>query len=117
MEKGLAVFDLVLRLSAIVAGFASTSIMETTDQTLHFFTRFFQFHAEFNDLPALIFFVIANAIASGYLVLSVPFSIGCIVQPHAAGPRLLLFIFGSVVMGLTISAASASASASAAIVC
>ncbi|CAK7329165.1 unnamed protein product [Dovyalis caffra] len=108
-KKGVAIFDLVLRLSAIAAGFAATSLMGTTDQTLPFFTQFFQFHAEFNDVPTFLFFMIANAIASGYLVLSLPFSIVCIVRPHAAGPRLLLIILDSVVMGLTISAASATA--------
>ncbi|KAJ6708207.1 MITOCHONDRIAL FISSION PROTEIN ELM1 [Salix viminalis] len=48
-----------------------------------------------NEKDGKRFFVIANAIASGYLVLSVPFSIGCIVRPHAAGRRRLLIIFGS----------------------
>ncbi|KAG6763191.1 hypothetical protein POTOM_033729 [Populus tomentosa] len=121
-KKGAAIFDLVLRLSAIVAGFAATSLMATTDQILPFFTQFFQFHAQYNDLPTFLyayytfllltkakFFVIANAITSGYLVLSLPFSIVCIVRPRAAGPRLLLIILDSVMMGLTTSAASASA--------
>ncbi|KAJ6311075.1 hypothetical protein OIU76_015739 [Salix suchowensis] len=108
-KKGAAIFDLVLRLSAIVAGFAATSLMGTTDQTLPFFTQFFQFHAQYNDLPTFLFFVIANAIASGYLVLSLPFSIVCIIRSHASGPRLLLLILDSVMMGLTTSAASASA--------
>jgi hypothetical protein len=42
------------------------------------------------------FFVIANAIASGYLVLSLPFSIVCIVRPHLVGPRLFLIIVDTV---------------------
>ncbi|XP_011016793.1 PREDICTED: casparian strip membrane protein 4-like [Populus euphratica] len=108
-KKGVAIVDLVLRLSAIVAGFAATSLMATTDETLPFFTQFLQFHAQYNDLPTFSFFLIANAITSGYLVLTLPFSIVCIVRPRAAGPRLLLIILDSVMMGLTTSAASASA--------
>lgn len=42
------------------------------------------------------FFVVANAIASGYLVLSMPFSIITIVRPHAAGVKLLLLILDTV---------------------
>lgn len=37
--------------------------------------------------------MVANAIASGYLVLSLPFSVVGIVRPHAAsGIKLLLLI-------------------------
>lgn len=108
-KKGAAIFDLTLRLSAIAAGFAATSLMATTDQILPFFTQFFQFHAQYTDLPTFLVFMIANAITSGYLVLSLPFSIICIVRPRAAGPRLLLIILDAVMMGLTTSAASATA--------
>lgn len=51
-KKGVAIFDFVLRLPAIVAALAATAIMATTDQTLPFFTQFFQFQAQYNDLPA-----------------------------------------------------------------
>jgi hypothetical protein len=43
------------------------------------------------------FFVIAMAIVSGYLVLSLPFSIVAIIRPHATGPRLLLIILDTVI--------------------
>lgn len=42
------------------------------------------------------FFVIANAIVAGYLLLSLPFSIICIIRPYATAPRLLLVIFDTV---------------------
>ncbi|KAK4482726.1 hypothetical protein RD792_009893 [Penstemon davidsonii] len=80
--------------------------MGTTDQTLPFFTQFFQFQASYDDLPAFTFFVVANAIASGYLVLSLPFSIGGIVRPHAAGIKLMLLIFDTLVVALTTAAAA-----------
>ncbi|KAJ9188649.1 hypothetical protein P3X46_000024 [Hevea brasiliensis] len=108
-KKGIAIFDFVLRLCAIATGLAATGIMGTTEQTLPFFTQFFQFHAKYNDLPTFMFFVFANGIASGYLVLSLPFSIICIVRPHAVGLRLLLIILDTVAMALTIAAASAAA--------
>lgn len=42
------------------------------------------------------FFVVANAVAVGYVGLSMPFSIVCIIRPRAIGPRLLLVIFDTV---------------------
>ncbi|KDP39843.1 hypothetical protein JCGZ_04188 [Jatropha curcas] len=106
-KKGAAIFDFVLRLCAITAGLAATSIMGTTEQSLPFFTQFFQFHAEYDDIETFRFFTFANGIASGYLVLSLPFSIVCIVRPYATGPRLFLIIFDSVAMALIVAAASA----------
>ncbi|KAK6926547.1 Casparian strip membrane protein domain [Dillenia turbinata] len=108
-KKGLAIFDFILRLCAIGAALAAAAVMGTTDQTLPFFTQFFQFQASYDDLPAFQFFVVAFAIVSGYLVLSLPFSIVTIVRPHAVGPRLLLFVFDTVMVALTTAAASAAA--------
>ncbi|KAL3752298.1 hypothetical protein ACJRO7_013018 [Eucalyptus globulus] len=78
-KKGVAVFDFLLRLFATGATLAAAATMGTTDQTLSFFTQFFQFQASYDDLPAFTFFVIANAGASAYLVLSLPFSIVCTI--------------------------------------
>ncbi|KAK6944070.1 Casparian strip membrane protein domain [Dillenia turbinata] len=108
-KRGVAIFDFVLRLCAIAAALGATIAMGTTDQTLPFFTQFFQFQASYDDLPAFSFFVIANAIASGYLVLSLPFSIVCIVRPHANGARLLLIIFDTVIVTLTTAGAASAA--------
>ncbi|KAL0460803.1 UNVERIFIED_CONTAM: Casparian strip membrane protein 3 [Sesamum latifolium] len=55
------------------------------------------------------FFVVANAIASGYLVLSLPFSIVAIVRPHAVGLKLLLIILDTVMMAFTTAAAASAA--------
>ncbi|CAI9105684.1 OLC1v1004665C1 [Oldenlandia corymbosa var. corymbosa] len=107
--RGIAIFDLILRVAALVAALAATTTMGTTDQTLPFFTQFFQFQASYDDLPAFSYFVIANAIASGYLVLSLPFSIVCIVRPHATGARLLLLIFDTMLVAFTTAAAAAAA--------
>lgn len=108
-KRGVGIFDFILRLCAIVAALAATTTMGTTNQTLPFFTQFFQFQANYDDLPAFTFFVIANAIASGYLVLSLPFSIVGIVRPHAVGIRLLLLILDTLMVAVTTAAASAAA--------
>ncbi|RWW69065.1 hypothetical protein BHE74_00023354 [Ensete ventricosum] len=147
-QRGVALFEFILRLCAIAATLVAAVTMGTTNETLPFFTEFFQFHANYADLPALTsvvvatcvvvstgiviaitdvfirccrrFFVVANAIAAGYLVLSLPFSLAIMVRPRAIGPRLLLFICDTVgyyhpssssyvMLALTTAAASAAA--------
>ncbi|KAG8387473.1 hypothetical protein BUALT_Bualt02G0024900 [Buddleja alternifolia] len=108
-KRGVAIFDFILRICALVAALVATTTMGTTDQTLPFFTQFFQFQASYDDLPTFTFFVVANAIASGYLVLSLPFSIIGIVRPHAAGIKLLLLILDTVLVAFTAAAAASAA--------
>ncbi|EYU36053.1 hypothetical protein ABFS82_14G231600 [Erythranthe guttata] len=109
MKRGVAIFDFILRICALAAALAATATMGTTDQTLPFFTQFFQFQASYDDLPTFTFFVIANAIASGYLVLSLPFSIVAIVRPHVTGVKLLLLILDTVLVAFTTAAAASAA--------
>ncbi|KAL8501121.1 hypothetical protein ACS0TY_020618 [Phlomoides rotata] len=106
-KRGVAIFDFILRICGLVAALAATTTMGTTDQTLPFFTQFFQFQASYDDLPTFTFFVVANAIASGYLVLSLPFSIVGIIRPHLSGIKLLLLILDTVVLAFTTAAAAA----------
>ncbi|GMG98432.1 hypothetical protein Nepgr_000272 [Nepenthes gracilis] len=108
-KRGVAILDFILRLCAIAAALGATITMGTTDQTLPFFTQFFQFQASYDDLPAFSFFVVANAIASGYLVLSLPFSVVTIVRPNAVGIRLLLLVLDTVMVALTTAGAGAAA--------
>ncbi|KAE8673656.1 Casparian strip membrane protein 3 [Hibiscus syriacus] len=110
VKKGLAIGDFILRLCAMGATIGAAVTVGSAQQTLPFFTQFFQFQAQYNDIPTLVFFMIANAIVTGYLVLSLPFSIICIIRPFATTPRLLLVIFDAAMAGLTIAAASATAS-------
>ncbi|XWS56028.1 hypothetical protein CRYUN_Cryun09bG0051200 [Craigia yunnanensis] len=106
-KKGLGIFDFLLRLGAIIAVLAAAATMGTSDETLPFFTQFFQFEASYDDLPTFMFFVIAMALVGGYLVLSLPFSIITIIRPHAVAPRLLLFILDIVALTLTTAAGAA----------
>ncbi|CAN1134026.1 Casparian strip membrane protein 1 [Linum perenne] len=108
-KKGIAIFDLVLRIGALVAALVAAGTMGSSEQTLPFFTQFFQFRASYDDLPTFQFFVIAMAIVGGYLVLSLPFSIVLIIRPHAAAPRLLLVLLDTVALTLNTSAAGAAA--------
>ncbi|KAJ9184524.1 hypothetical protein P3X46_004238 [Hevea brasiliensis] len=108
-NKGIAIFDFLLRLGAIIAAFCAAATMVTSDETLPFFTQFFQFEAGYDDLPAFQFFVITMAIIGGYLVLSLPFSVVAIIRPHAVGPRLLLLILDIVALTLNTAAAAAAA--------
>lgn len=50
-KRGVAIFDFILRLGAIVAALAAASTMGTSGETLPFFTQFFQFQANYDDLP------------------------------------------------------------------
>ncbi|KAI7735429.1 hypothetical protein M8C21_033030 [Ambrosia artemisiifolia] len=109
-KRGLGIIDFILRICAIAAALAAATAMGTTSQQLPFFTQFFQFKADYNDLPAFTFFVIANAMAGAYLVLSLPFSIVCIVRPHILGARLMLLVFDTIAVPLVTAAASAAAS-------
>ena len=59
VKRGLAIFDFILRLLAIGAALAATATMGTTDQTLPFFTQFFQFQASYDDLPAFTYVMLS----------------------------------------------------------
>ncbi|KAF7823212.1 casparian strip membrane protein 5 [Senna tora] len=111
-KKGLAITDFILRLGAIGATMGAAALMGTNEQMLPFFTQFLEFHAQWNEFPMFQFFVIANGVASGYLVLSLPFSLVCIVRPLAVAPRLLLVIMDTIMMALVTAGASSAAATS-----
>ncbi|XP_031504716.1 casparian strip membrane protein 1-like [Nymphaea colorata] len=108
-KRGIVVIDLLGRLFALATALAAAITAGTTDETLPFFTQFFQFEARYYDVAAFRFLVIASAIAGAYVVLSIPFSIVGLVRPQAAAPRLTLLIFDTIMVVLTTAAASASA--------
>lgn len=49
-NRGLAVFDLVLRIVAIVGTLGGAVAMGTAEQTLPFVTQFVQFSAQYDDI-------------------------------------------------------------------
>nr|P0DH81.1 RecName: Full=Casparian strip membrane protein 1; Short=PgCASP1 [Picea glauca] len=106
-RRGLGILDFLLRLLAIGATLSAAITMGTTNETLQFFTQFFQFKARFYDLSAFIYFVIANAIVGGYLLLSLPISILNIVRPRAASSRVFLIFFDTVMVAVCTSGAAA----------
>ncbi|KAK6922007.1 Casparian strip membrane protein domain [Dillenia turbinata] len=108
-NRGISILDFILRIIAIVGTLGSAIAMGTTDETLPFVTQFIRFRARYNDLPTFTFFVVANSIVSGYLVLSLPLSIIHIVRSGAKGSRIILIIFDTAMLALLTAGASASA--------
>ncbi|GER30392.1 casparian strip membrane protein 1 [Striga asiatica] len=109
MNRGVAVLDFILRLVAIVATLASAIAMATTDESLPFFTQFIRFRAEYNDLPTFTFFVVANAVVSAYLLLSLALSIFHIVRSGSQNSRVVLIFFDAGMLALLTAGASAAA--------
>ncbi|GJN39940.1 hypothetical protein PR202_gb29094 [Eleusine coracana subsp. coracana] len=103
----LALIDFVLRVAAFGPTLAAAISTGTADERLSVFTDFFQFHARFDDFPAFTFFMVANAVAAGYLVLSLPFSAVGILRPSAAGVRLFLLVCDMLVTLLLTGAGAA----------
>lgn len=53
-KRGIAIFDLILRIAAFASALGATVAMATTEETLPFFTQFFQFEASYDDLPTFL---------------------------------------------------------------
>ena len=51
-KRGAAVADFVLRLGAIASALAAAATMGMSDESLPFFTQFFQFEASYDDMPS-----------------------------------------------------------------
>ncbi|KAJ4835397.1 hypothetical protein Tsubulata_010561 [Turnera subulata] len=109
VNRGVSILDFILRILAFIATLGSAIAMATTNETLPFFTQFIRFRAEYDDLPTLTFFVVANGIVSGYLLLSLPLSIFNIVRSSAQNSRVILVIFDTAMLALLTAGASAAA--------
>lgn len=62
VNRGLSIFDFILRLAAIVGTIGSAITMGTTNETLPFATQFVQFRAEYNDLPMFTYVTIKHLV-------------------------------------------------------
>ncbi|CAN4090657.1 unnamed protein product [Withania somnifera] len=111
VNRGMSILDLFIRIIVIIATLGSAIAMGTTNETLPFFTQFVRFKAKYNDLPTFTFFVVANAIVSAYLVLSLGLSIYHImsIRSRAQSSRVALIFFDTAMLALLTAGASASA--------
>ncbi|XP_030547346.1 casparian strip membrane protein 3-like [Rhodamnia argentea] len=109
LKKWMSILDFILRIVAAIGTLGSAIAMATTNETLRFFTQFIQFRAEYNDLPSFTFFVIANSLVCGYLVLSIPLSIFHIKRPALTITRIILIILDTAMMALLTAGGSAAA--------
>ncbi|EEC78284.1 casparian strip membrane protein 1 [Oryza sativa Japonica Group] len=108
-SRCLAFLDFILRIAAFGPALAAAISTGTSDETLSVFTEFYQFRARFDDFPAFLFFLVANAIVAGYLVLSLPFSAVLVIRPQTIGLRLLLLVCDMIMAAMLTAAASAAA--------
>ncbi|KAL1205917.1 Casparian strip membrane protein 5 [Cardamine amara subsp. amara] len=109
MSRRIAILEFILRIVAFFNTIGSAILMGTTHETLPFFTQFIRFQAEYNDLPALSFFVVANAVVSGYLILSLTLAFVHIVKSKTQSTRVLLIVLDVVMLGLLTAGASSAA--------
>lgn len=54
-KKGIAILDFILRLGATAAALGAAASMGNSEETLPFFTQFFQFQASYDDLPTFMY--------------------------------------------------------------
>ncbi|KAI3467322.1 hypothetical protein Pfo_023985 [Paulownia fortunei] len=109
VSRGISILDLVLRVVAIVGTLGSAVAMGTTDETLPFSTQAVIFQAQYDDIPAFRFFVIANAAVCGYLAISLPMAIYHIIRTTAAKSRALLIFLDTTMLAVLTAGASAAA--------
>ncbi|KAK4360732.1 hypothetical protein RND71_019684 [Anisodus tanguticus] len=109
VNRGMSILDLFIRIIAIIATLGSAIAMGTTNETLPFFTQSIRFRAKYNDLPTFTFFVVANAIVSAYLILSLGLSIFHIMRSRAQASRIALIFFDAAMLALLTAGASAAA--------
>ncbi|KAI6676855.1 hypothetical protein NL676_037651 [Syzygium grande] len=109
LKKWMSIVDFVLRIVAAIGTLGSAIAMATTNETLPFFTQFLQFRAQYNDIQSFTFFVIANGVVCGYLVLSIPLSIFHVKRPAMTITRIILIIFDTAMMALLTAGGSAAA--------
>ncbi|EFH47918.1 integral membrane family protein [Arabidopsis lyrata subsp. lyrata] len=111
MSRRIAILEFILRIVAFFNTIGSAILMGTTHETLPFFTQFIRFQAEYNDLPALtyVIFVVANAVVSGYLIMSLTLAFVHIVKRKTQNTRILLIVLDVAMLGLLSAGASSAA--------
>lgn len=59
-KKGVAILDFILRLGAIASALGAAATMATSDETLPFFTQFFQFEASYDSFSTFQYVTLSN---------------------------------------------------------
>ncbi|CAN6901889.1 casparian strip membrane protein 6 [Brassica napus] len=107
IKKGISTLGFVFRLFAVFGTIGSALAMGTTQESVVSLTQLVLLKAKYSDLPTLMFFVVANAVAGGYLVLSLPVSIFHIISTKAKTSRIILLAIDTVMLALVSCGASA----------
>ncbi|KAL8172355.1 hypothetical protein V2J09_024159 [Rumex salicifolius] len=107
--KGVSLLDLVLRVVALIATFASAVAMASTSQTLPFFTQLLRFRARYTDLPTFKFFVFTNSLVTAYFILILPLSYFHVTAIAARSSRVIVLIFDTVMLAFLGSGTAATA--------
>ncbi|KAH6791168.1 hypothetical protein C2S51_006174 [Perilla frutescens var. frutescens] len=111
-SKAISLIDFMMRIVAAVSTMGSAiAVATTTSQTLpSTFTNFIRFnYRQYQDFPTFTFFVVSNAIATAYLVLSLALSIFHIFKTGAKVTRTVLIIVDTTILSLLTAGASAAA--------
>ncbi|VVA91275.1 unnamed protein product [Arabis nemorensis] len=110
ISKGILSLGFVLRLFAVFGTIGSALAMGTTHESVVSLTQLVLLKVKYSDLPTLMFFVVANAVAGGYLVLSLPLSIYHIFSSKVQTSKIILLVIDTVMVALVSAGASAATS-------
>lgn len=112
-SRAISLIDFMMRIVAAVStmGSAIAVATSTTSQTLpSTFTNFIRFNSrQYQDFPTFTFFVVSNAIATAYLILSLTLSVFHIFKTAAKVTRTVLVILDTTILSLLTAGASAAA--------
>ncbi|CAN0896546.1 Casparian strip membrane protein 6 [Linum grandiflorum] len=111
VKRGISILDIMARFLAAAGTLGSAIAMGTTDETVTVaaFSQVLQFNTKFNDLPAFTFFVVANSVVGGYLVLSFPVSVFHIISSSAKTSRIVMVSLDTVMLSILTAGASSAA--------
>ncbi|GFQ05022.1 casparian strip membrane protein 1 [Phtheirospermum japonicum] len=98
-----------MRIVAAISTLGSTIAVGTTNRTLPFLAQFVRLKFQSRDLPTFTFFLVSNAIATAYLVISLVLSIFHILKSDAKVTRTVLIILDMIILSLLTAGASAAA--------
>ncbi|KAL1538719.1 casparian strip membrane protein 1-like [Salvia divinorum] len=112
-SRGMSLVDFILRVVAAISTMGSAIAVATTSRSLpslDSFNNFIHFTSrQYQDFPTFTFFVVANAMTTAYLVLSLALSIFHIFKTGAKVTRTVLVILDTTIVCVLTAGASAAA--------